>query len=324
MLSPIVLLHTNDPEPARDTLQRTHPDLTIHTCSTYADLSDSLRESQAEVVYTVRFDGTPDFPGQALHNATQVKWISVGGSGTDHLLRWDKTRCTVTNAAGVAADMMAEYALGCVLSFRLNLRQFQQAQQQQQWITGKVTPLAGQTALLIGMGQTGIAVAQRFKAMDMRVIGVRASAAATSESANFDKTYTADALPDLLPQADVIVVAVPLLKSTRGMLAGDEFSAMKPNTILVDVSRGGVVDETALIEALHSGSIEGAALDVFSTEPLPAGHPLWQMNNAIVTPHCSSVYDGWELRSVEMFAENLMRYRQGNPLDRIVDPDKGY
>jgi len=99
---------------------------------------------------------------------------------------------------------------------------------------------------------------------------------------------------------------------------------MKPNTILVDVSRGGVVDETALIEALHSGSIEGAALDVFSTEPLPAGHPLWQMNNAIVTPHCSSVYDGWELRSVEMFAENLMRYRQGNPLDRIVDPDKGY
>ena len=116
MLSPIVLLHTNDPEPARDILHRMHPDLTVHTCSTYADLSDSLDESQAEVVYTVRFDGTPDFPSRVLHNAAQVKWISVGGSGTDHLLRWDTAQRTVTNAAGVAADMMAEYALGCVLS----------------------------------------------------------------------------------------------------------------------------------------------------------------------------------------------------------------
>jgi len=117
---------------------------------------------------------------------------------------------------------------------------------------------------------------------------------------------------------------VPLLPSTRDLLSTPEFAAMKPNTILVDVSRGGVVNETALIQALRTDCIEGAALDVFTTEPLPVDHPLWQMDNVIVTPHCSSVYEGWELRSVEMFASNLYRYRQGQSLDRVVDPLRGY
>jgi phosphoglycerate dehydrogenase-like enzyme len=99
---------------------------------------------------------------------------------------------------------------------------------------------------------------------------------------------------------------------------------MKANTILVDVSRGGVVDETALIQALQSGHLSGAALDVFSEEPLPSEHALWDMENVIITPHCSSVYEGWEDRSVEMFANNLHRYRQGQTLDRIVDPQRGY
>lgn len=321
MHSPIVLLHTDEPEPARDTVRRMHPDLAIHTCSTYADLGESLAHTRAEVVYSVRFDGTPGFPGEALRDAGDVKWISVGGSGTDHLLPWDSTQRTVTNAAGVAADMMAEYALGCVLSFRLNLRRFHRAQQNKEWIAGTVTPIAGQTALLLGLGQTGIAVARRFKAMDMRVIGVRANPAPVE---NVDTVYATESLADLIPRADVIVVAVPLLPSTRGLLSTAEFAAMKANTILVDVSRGGVIDNAALTEALRSRHIDGAALDVFAEEPLPAAHALWEMDNAIITPHCSSVYEGWEGRSVEMFAENLQRYRLGQPLDRVVNPDKGY
>jgi len=181
--------------------------------------------------------------------------------------------------------------------------------------------------------------------MDMRVIGIRANPAATKDGAkhelerepnpeteqtpenkteNVDGIYSPGALPDLLAEADVIVIAVPLLPSTRNLLSTAEFAAMKPNTILVDISRGGVVDETALIQALRNGSIEAAALDVFAQEPLPVDHPLWEMNNVIITPHCSSVYDGWELCSVEMFADNLHRYRQGQPLDRVVDPHKGY
>lgn len=277
----------------------------------------------------MRFDGTPGFPRQALLDSTWVKWISVGGSGTDHLLPWDTTQLTVTNAAGVAADMMAEYVLGCLLSFRLNLRGFQRAQLDKKWTSGLVTPVSGQTALLPGAGNTGMAVARRFKAMNMRVIGVRANPAASKRRVEnaaeyIDAIYSPEALPELLAHADVVVVAVPLLPSTRNLLSAVEFAAMKPNTILVDISRGGVVDETALVQALRSGSIEGAALDVFTKEPLPVDHPLWEFDNVIITPHCSSVYDGWELRSVAMFADNLHRYRQGQPLDRVVDPRKGY
>jgi phosphoglycerate dehydrogenase-like enzyme len=319
--SPIVLLHTDKPESACHIVQKQHSDLTIHTCNTYSELPARLAETKAEVIYSVRFAGTPDFPRQQLLSADHVNWISVGGSGTDHLLPWDPSLVTVTNAAGVAADMMAEYVLGCVLSFRLKLRQFQRAQQQHQWSGGSVTPVAGQTALLIGLGQTNQAVAKRLQAMDVRVLGVRAN---PGPSDNVDQVYPTETLTTLLPQADIVVVAVPLLPTTRQLLSHREFQSMKANTILVDVSRGGVVDETALIQALQSGHLSGAALDVFSEEPLPSEHALWDMENVIITPHCSSVYEGWEDRSVEMFANNLHRYRQGQTLDRIVDPQRGY
>lgn len=319
--SPIVLLHTDEPKPAEHIVRAAHPDLTIHCCSNYPDLASCLQHSRAEVVYTVRFAGTPDFPRQALLDSPFVQWISVGGSGTDHLQPWDATQLTVTNAAGVAADMMAEYVLGCVLSFRLNLRGFHQAQQQRQWIAGSLTPVGGQTALLIGMGPTGIAVSQRFKAMGMRVLGIRANPVAV---ASVDAMYGTDALAACLAEADIVVVAVPLLSSTRKLLSDAEFAAMKPNSILVDVSRGGVVDEAALTHALHNGQIEAAAVDVFNAEPLPDDHPLWAMDNVIITPHCASVYPGWAQRSVQMFASNLHRYRHRQRLDSLVNPDKGY
>ncbi|WP_287369663.1 NAD(P)-dependent oxidoreductase, partial [Mesorhizobium sp.] len=102
------------------------------------------------------------------------------------------------------------------------------------------------------------------------------------------------------------------------------FAAMKPSAVLIDVSRGGVVDEAALVAALDGGRIKGAALDVFSTEPLPANHPLWGYENVIVTPHCSSVYEGWEEKALDMFADNLSRYRRGEKLLGVVDPMRGY
>ena len=319
--SPIVLLHTDVPEASLDIVQRRHGDLQLHSCDSYAALPAALQQTRAEVVYSVRFDGTPAFPREALLQAEHVKWISVGGSGTDHLQPWQPQQVTVTNAAGVAADMMAEYALGCLLSFRLQLREFHVLQNEQRWQPDSVTPVAGSTALLIGLGQTGCAVARRFKALDLTVLGVRARPQSTP---HVDEVHGLDALPQLLPRADVIVCAVPLLDSTRALLASDEFALTQPHAILIDVSRGGVVDETALLNALEQGRIQAAALDVFATEPLPGGHPFWGMSNVIVTPHCSSVYPDWELRSVEMFVDNLDRYRKGQRLDRVVDPARGY
>ena len=322
MLNPTVILHTNNPGPARDVLAKAHPDLQIHTCDSYDALPAMVAETGAEVVYSVRFAGTPGFPRQALIDAPSVKWVSVGGSGTDHMNPWNPEEFTVTNSAGVAADMMAQYALGGMLHFSLGLPGFRAAQERREWVAGgHVEPIDDKTVLIVGLGKTGEAVAARCKSLGLTTLGVRAR---PKDTPHVDEVHGIDALPDLWDRADFIVTCVPLLDSTRGIVGADAFAAMKDTAVIIDVSRGGVIDETALLNALDQGRIRGAALDVFSIEPLPADHALWGYDNVIITPHCSSVYEGWDLKSVAMFADNLTRYRRGEALDNIVSPARGY
>ena len=321
MKNPVTILHTDNPDASREVLAKGHPDLEIHTCDSYEALPAMIADTGAEVIYSVRFANSPTYPRQALIDAPTVKWVSVGGSGTDHMNPWDPDTLTVTNSAGVAADMMAQYALGAMFHFSLDLPGFRAAQTRREWIAGKVEPIDGKTVLILGLGQTGMAVAARMKALGLTTIGVRAR---PKDTPNVDEVHGMEALPDLWPRADIIVACVPLLDSTRGLVNAAAFAAMKPDAVIVDVSRGGVIDEAPLVNALETGTIRGAALDVFSIEPLPADHVLWGFDNVIITPHCSSVYDGWDLKSVEMFSENLWRYRKGEALSNIVNPERGY
>ena len=321
MKHPTVILHTNAPDEAVTIVAAQHPDLPLHGCDSYEALPGLIAETGAEVIYSVRFQGGPGYPAAAALSPP-VKWLSVGGSGVDHLGVWDPQAVTVTNAAGVAADMMAEYALGTALSFTLDLARYRRDQAARAWDPDAgVEPLEGKTCLILGLGKTGHAVARRMKAMGLHVIGVRARPKPT---ANCDEVHGMAALPDLWARADVLVVCVPLLPSTRGIVDGAAFAAMKPTAILVDVSRGGVIEEAPLLEALQTGRIRGAARDVYAQEPLPPESPFWDLPNLILTPHSSAVYDGWAARSVRMFAENLGRYRRGEPLSNIVDPTRGY
>jgi phosphoglycerate dehydrogenase-like enzyme len=319
--SPSVILHTDRPGVALDVLMETHPDLAVHVCDSYAALPELIERVAAEVVYSVRFDGTPRYPRQALTESATVKCVSIGGSGTDHLGRWDPARLTVTNSAGVAAGMLAEYVLGAMLSLSLDLRGFERRQQARQWGGGRVEPIEGKTALIIGLGKTGTAVASRAQAMGMRTLGIRAR---PKPMPGLDEVHGPDALLALVGRADFIVCCVPLLPSTRGLLGRNAFAAMKPSAVLIDISRGGVVEEAALLAALDDERIKGAALDVFATEPLPADHPLWGYDNVAITPHCAAVHDGWDVKSVRMFADNLARYRNGEPLENVVNPERGY
>lgn len=318
---PTVILHTDRTAAALAVLRESHPDLDVHPCDSYAALPELIERTAAEVVYSVRFDGTPRFPRQALVESRTVKWVSVGGSGTDHLGRWNPERVTVTNAAGVAAGMLAEYALAAMLSFSQDLRGFARRQQSHSWTAARVEPIEGRTVLIIGLGKTGEATARRARAMGMATLGIRAR---PKPMPGLDEVHGPDALLTLLPRADFIVCCVPLLPSTRGLLGNAAFAAMKPSTVLIDISRGGVVEEAALMAALDAGRLKGAALDVFATEPLPAEHPLWGYDNVAITPHCASVYDGWDVKSVEMFAANLVGYRAGEALSNVVDPERGY
>lgn len=321
MSRPAIILHTDSPGPARAAVALAHGDLPIHVCDSYQGLAPLVERTSAEVVYSVRFASTPSYPRAALLACPSLRWLSIGGSGTDHIQPWDPKKLTVTNAAGVAAAMMAEYAIGTMLSFALGLRPLASAQSRHHWTAGKVEPIAGRTLLIVGLGHTGRATALKAKALGLTVIGVRARPA---PAPGVDEVHGIGALPCLWGRADYILCCVPLLASTRGMVNAEALGAMKPNAVLIDVSRGGVVEEAALLEALRAGRIKGAALDVFTVEPLPPAHPLWDMENVIVTPHCSSVYEGWDIKSVEMFSANLARYRRGEPLENVVDPARGY
>lgn len=317
---PTVILHTDNPDMARAIVAKGHPDLPIHTCDSFADLPALVQQTQAEAIYSLRFSNEP-FPRQAMVELDCVKWVSVAGSGTDHLQPWNPDRVTVTNAAGVAADMMAEYCLAGMLHFSLDLHGLAQAQRDHHWPAAKVTPIAGKTVLIIGLGATGKAVARNCKAMGMQTVGVRARPQATD---NCDEMHGMEDLPQLWPRADFVVLCVPKLASTHHLVDQQAFDLLPQHAVIMNVARGGVVDEQALLQALQNQTIKGGLFDVFASEPLPADSPLWDQPNLIISPHCSAVYDGWEEKSVQMFSANLKRYRAGQDLLNIVNPTRGY
>lgn len=319
--TPRIVLHTNDPTPLDVALRAAFPKADFRTCTTYAALPDLLQGYRPEIVYSVRFAGTPGFPRAALFGPHAPRWIANGGVGTDHFGDWDPASTTVTNAAGVAADMMAEYILGGFLHFTLDVPGLQMDKAARVWTARKVRPLAGQTLLIIGLGHTGRALAARAKVFGMTVLGTRARPQAM---AHVDEVHAADDLPHLLPRADFIALATPLIPATRGLIGAAQIAAMKPGVILADVSRGGVVDQMALSAALKTGHVAAAVLDVFETEPLPASHPLWDIEAVILSPHCASVHDGWEAASFALFLENLTRWIDGKAMHNIVDPTRGY
>lgn len=316
-----VLLHNDQTAGLADRLAKSHPQAKIAECQSYDALPDHLTRFRPDVVYTVRFAGTPGYPRAALFGPAGPRWISNGGVGVDHFGNWDANRITVTNAAGVAAGMMAEYVMGGFLHFTLDVPGLMADKTNRVWRTRSVTPLAGKTLLIVGLGHTGQALAARAKAFGMRVIGTRAH---PQQIENVDLVGAADDLASLIPEADAIAIAAPLTPKTRKLISATEIAKMKPGVLFADVSRGGVVDQSALFKALAEGHVKGAALDVFETEPLPEDHPLWRLPNVILSPHCSSVYDGWEDASFQMFLGNLARFVAGEPLQNVVDPERGY
>ena len=312
-----IVIHAEHPEPLIHYLENAHPGHSIKSCNSYEDLPGLIADFQPEAVFTIRFAGTPGFPAEALTGRNGPKWIHVGGSGTDHLGSWDPDQTLVSNSAGVAAPAMAEYAIGAFLHFSLDISGLLNDQTNRVWSARSISVLKNKTLLIAGLGHTGRAIARLADAFGMRVIGTRANPRSTPHVA---EVHPDTALQDLLPQADYIVVSVPLYEATRGLFDRLAFMKMKETAILVDLSRGGIICEAALIDALKNRKIGGAALDVFETEPLPADNPLWQLENVLVSPHCSSVFEGWEIASMEIFCNNLDRFQNGGTIENLVLP----
>lgn len=258
--------------------------------------------------------------------APNLKWVQILSAGAEHLpLRELADRgVLITNVAGIHTATMSEHALMLMLALARNFPLAYRQQQDQVWEQrpfAHMPTLAGKTALIVGLGTIGSALAKRLLAMEMAVLAVGRTA--RHDPVVGDVVAMSDMGP-LLARADYVILMTALTSETRGMMDARRFAQMKPGAVLINLARGGVVVEAALMEALSRGQVGAAGLDVVETEPLPVGHPLWTMPNVIVTPHVGGRQENYMGRVVAVFTENLRRFMAQQPLQNLVDPDRGY
>lgn len=266
----------------------------------------------------------PDF---FLTGSPKLLWMQTGSAGVESYVRPGvlAENTLLTNATGAYGLAISEHMLGMLLELFKKLELYRDAQKDGQWKSlGAVKAVYGSTVLVLGMGDIGGEFGKRCKALGAKVIGVRRSNRQKPDYA--DEVHLLEDLDQLLPQADVVAVTLPGTEATRGLMNWERLAKMKEGAVLLNVGRGYIVDTEALCDALESGHLSGAGVDVTEPEPLPADHRLWRIPTALVTPHVSGFYHLEEThqRIVNIFVENLEHFRKGEPLRNQVDFSTGY
>ena len=261
---------------------------------------------------------------EAWGSAGDLRWIQSASAGVDNILfpELASSHVVLTNARGVYEDAIAEYVLGLMLVFAKGLTGVLEGQRGREWQYRETERLERKRLLVVGVGPIGRAIARMCSALRMSVRGVGRTARPATET--MIEIFSIEQLTDAVSSADYVVNALPSTDETHHVFDHTVFEAMNPWTRFVNVGRGSTVDERALIRALESGTIAGAALDVFEEEPLPRDSPLWTMPNVIVSPHMAGDAAGWREGVVELFVRNLERYLTGRPLLNVVDKARGY
>jgi phosphoglycerate dehydrogenase-like enzyme len=298
-----------------DQLRRRFPDVRFIECRTHEALEAAIVDAQVAFSSVIR--------DRSFANARSLRWIhssaaGVGGSLFPALVESD---VIVTNSRGLQTASIAEHILAVVLAWRRGLHTAARAQHARVWAQKEISthaapPLSQARALIVGMGSIGREAARLLRAVGVHVEGLSRRGG--------DDAHAAAKLPELLAESDVVVIAAPHTPETDRLFDAGMLARMKPGSLLVNVGRGRIVDEGALIEALRNGRPGTAALDVFEREPLAPESPLWQMENVIATPHIAGFgAEFWE-RTVDLFAANFDRWRNGEPLLNLVDKRRGY
>jgi phosphoglycerate dehydrogenase-like enzyme len=268
---------------------------------------------------------------EQLLAARRLQWVHCPAAGVGHMLYPEMVQSgiTITNGRGTSADTIAEHVLAVVLALFRRLPVAHTRQAEHVWAQDEIASppgnrtIAGSRVLIVGLGSIGTATATRFHALGAAVTGIRRQPAG-APVAGVESIRPPAALHDLLADADVVVLAAPQTTETRGLIGEAELGRMKRSAMLVNVSRGALIDEDALVRALRSGALAGAALDVFRDEPLARDHPMWDVPNLLITPHVSGFrHDHWDA-AVALFAENRRRFAAGQPLLNVVDKRAGY
>ncbi len=278
------------------------------------------------------FSGTETVPGaeiivgQPPEDLSGAKLLQSTNAGVEKLLSRIPEDVIITNVTGAFGVVVSEYIIGGVLA--LSRRLFRYREQQRRHIWQEIPQenlLYGKNALILGCGDIGTATAEKLRAFGMSITGIRRSPAPTH---GFDRIFGMDMLGELLPETDLLICCLPHTPETIGLLSASRIALLKRGALIVNVGRGSLIDESALISTLKNGRLSGAVLDVFALEPLPESSPLWDMENVLITPHISGPSFGHfpevERRIAGICADNISRYLSGNPLVNVIDRSGGY
>ncbi|BAZ83545.1 D-2-hydroxyacid dehydrogenase [Sphaerospermopsis kisseleviana CS-549] len=275
-------------------------------------------------VYFSWFYLKPTTLHRVLYAAPSLRWHHAPNAGVNHILtpKYLERDLILTNGAGVHGIPIAEFVITYLLAYSKRLPSLYKLQNEHDWQRGlPIQELFEKTLLIIGAGGIGQEIAVRAKAFGMRIFG---SSRHPKPLPNFDKVVGANDWKELLPEAEFVVIATPLTPETKGIIDVETLRLFRPDSYLINIARGAIVDESALIQALQEGWIAGAALDTVFIEPLPAESPLWTLPNVFITPHCSGNSPRVKERTLALFLDNFTRYRQGKPLRNVVDKTAGY
>lgn len=285
---------------------------------THARDEMELREGLIQSDILVVTDFRTELLRKAWPQQHRIAWLHATSAGVDALMFPElvKSDILVTNARGVFNRGIAEYVLGAVLLFAKDTMNNLRYQRQHQWRHRETRLVRGSVAVVVGAGSIGRDVASLLRGVGVRVIGVDLEA---REDECFDEVRPNEDFFTLLPDADYVIITAPLTSQTKGLFGREVFAQMKTTAHLINVGRGPVVRTDELVEALQSGTIAGAALDVFETEPLPRDHPLWEMPNVMISAHMAGDFIGWRRALGEQFVANFRRWMAGDTLFNIVD-----
>ncbi len=260
---------------------------------------------------------------ELLPRMTNLKWIHFLSAGVDTLWNWglEKKGYAFSKSSGVHAEPISEHVLAMALYFSRELGKFDAQKNKREWKRHPLGELHGMTMGILGMGAIGRACAKKACALGMRVLG---TASFPREMEGIDYVGGPEALGKILQESDYLVVSLPLTEKTRGLLGSTELEKMKKGSVIINIARGEIIDEPALISFLQEGKIRGAGLDVFASEPLPESSPLWELDNVLITPHVAGSTPYYMDRALGIFLENWGAFREGLPLPTKVDLEKGY
>jgi D-2-hydroxyacid dehydrogenase (NADP+) len=291
-------------------LRSTFPDLTINLVDHHSKVNPYVQSATILMTYG------PMMSDHVVRDGVKLQWIQALGTGVDNLIDLPSLRpdILITNIRGIHGAPMSEAAIMAMLALSRDFPRVLRNQNQRLWERWPPRLLNEKTLGILGVGTIAEALALRCKALGMTVVGI---SSVKRDVPGFDQIYRREDLISAVSSFDFFVVLTPYSSATRNIVDAAVFSAMKSSSYFINLARGGVVDEAALIQALERSQIAGAALDVFNQEPLPEQHPLWEMKNVILTPHLAGFYDGYAARALPVIEENIRRFLAGDIANMI-------